>query len=220
MLAGWLTEKEVLTDIISGVDYEGQLGSAGSKGRAKLLVTNLRAGLLGTTIETEHLGNATRTTTHYRLISYLLPLAEKVVIKRDGGLGPASYLIELELKPEHRNDGAPKLKLTEDHTGIFLPLVLFRCAVEPVDAPVGVGSVIGAALLAGFGWGILTTALGVGIAVGLSEGSDLRHWAYRYALPIVVGAALTPFVFRTASLLREYQERAREQRLRAALGKG
>ncbi len=219
ILAGWLTEKEVLTDIIFGVDYEGQLRTAGAKGKAKLLVTNLRAGLLGTTIQTEHLGNATRTTTHYSLISYLLPLAEKVTVRRASGLGANSYVLELALKPEHQNEGAPKLKLTEDHAGVFLPLVLFRCPVEVVEEPVGVGNVIGGAILGGIGWGILTAIVGVVVAVALTEGSDLRHWGYRYTLPIVLGAALTPLVFRISSLLRDYLERAREQGLRAAIAK-
>ncbi|MDC3378654.1 hypothetical protein OAX78_00035 [Planctomycetota bacterium] len=205
MVQGWLNEKETITDIIRGVDYEGKLKSSGAKGLATLVVTNLRVGLLARTVTSSQ----NRTTTHYNLISYLLPLAEKVAIERKASLGKPQFLVRLVLKDMDQNDDAPILKLTKDHTGILLPLVLFRRPVEVTDPPVGMGRVIAESILAGLGWGILFGGAGVGLGLALAEGESTFY--YRFMIPIVIAGFFTPGIMRFFSISQAFVERARHQ---------
>lgn len=209
LLGQWLSEKEVLTDIIPGVDYEGTIVSGGTKAGATLVVTNLRAGLLATTIA----GNAR----HYNLVSYLLPLAEKVTLERKPKLsGKTSYLLRLELPAELAGKGPvpPTLKLTADHTGVLLPIVLFKRPLEVVDPPLGPGRLVASWIAAAIGWGILVGGLGVAAAAGLGEAERIYQ---RFFLAIVAGAFLTPAILRAFTLYEVYFERTRQQSARGEL---
>jgi hypothetical protein len=217
LIGEWITDQEIITDVIHDVDYEGTVQSAGSKGVAKLVVTNLRVGLLAQTVQTESVSGGTRTTTHYNLISYLLPLANRVILERTPKLSEPTYLLHLDMPAEHTGR-APVLKLTKDHTGVFLPMVIFNRPVEVRDTGPGVFRVVFETLKATVGWGILFGALAAGGAAILSESGLFSpgHWQYRYAMPLVIAGALTPGLFRFVSILGNWLERRRMIDLEAA----
>jgi hypothetical protein len=222
ILGQWLMEDgEIITDIINDVDYEGSVASAGSKGTAKLVVTNLRAGLLAQTVETESVAGGTRTTTHYNLIQYLLPLADRVKITRKKSLISPEYLVELELPPEDaaKVGSAPILKLTEDHAGIFLPIVVFRRPVVYEDQAVNMGSLLPETMW-GLGWSILFLIPGGIVTALLSESNVLMRggsYNYRYSIPLLLGFLLTPLLFRALGLIGNISDRSQDQALVASL---
>ncbi|MHC5019293.1 MAG: hypothetical protein ACYTGX_04095 [Planctomycetota bacterium] len=75
LVGQWLAEEEIITDVIVGVDYQGTVNAGAEKSQATLIVTNFRVGLLAQTKTTVHQGNQIQTTTHFNLITYLLPVA-------------------------------------------------------------------------------------------------------------------------------------------------
>ncbi|MGE0711728.1 MAG: hypothetical protein AB7N76_26785 [Planctomycetota bacterium] len=217
ILGQWLMpEQEIVTDIVEEVDYEGALQTAGARGKAKLVVTNLRAALLAQTVQTEQFGNTRRVTTHYNLIGYLLPLAQKVTLTRRARLKQPEYSLELELEPEAaaKAGRAPKLKLSEEHAGLLLPVVLFRKPLVFVDTPPGAG--IGETL-SGLGWSCLFMVLGMGGGAALFANAAMfrnaRSWQDRYLLPILIGAFVTPLLFRWLALQLTAAVRRAEQAL-------
>jgi hypothetical protein len=112
----------MLTDIVPQVEYDGSLGEGASeKGKATLIVTNLRAGLLAQTVTRTPVSGGTQVTTRYHLVSYLLPAAEKVILERSPSLLETKYLLRLQLPSElaEMARGTPTLKLGEEHAGIL-----------------------------------------------------------------------------------------------------
>jgi hypothetical protein len=211
LLGQWLTEDEIVTDVIKDVDYIGKLESKGSKGTATLVVTNLRVGLLARTVETQTSGNSTRTTTHFNLLGYLMPAAEMVTLQRTPKIGAVEFVMRLALPPEHENAEAPDLQLTRDHAGVFLPLVIFRRPVQVRQEAAGLGRWAFETAMAGLGWGILLGGLMLIVSLILTEGDlvDYGRWWYRYTVPLILGGALTPVIFRGWSLLGDQIERSR-----------
>lgn len=220
ILLEWLQSDngEVLTDIVKEVDYEGSLGESGAeKGKATLVVTNWRAGLLAQTVTREAVSGGTQVTTRFHLVSYLLPEAEKVILERDPSLLETSYILRLQLKGElqEADRTTPDLKLGEEHAGILLPIALFNRPVEILEGPPKgiVGQTLG-----GIGWGIMLALLMVGVAAILSESGEFRpsHWWYRYHVPLVLGGFLTALVVRAAGLFQHSGARNGERAVTAA----
>lgn len=220
ILVEWLRrdDGEILTDIVENVDYEGSLGESGSeKGKATLVVTNLRAGLLAQTVTRQAVSGGTQVTTRYHLVSYLLPAAEKVILERTPDLLEKSYLLKLQLPGElqEMDRQTPNLKLGEEHAGILLPIALFNRPVEVLDGrPKGL---VGETLW-GLGWGILLGLVMLGVAAVLSESGEFRpsHWWYRYHIPLILGGVLTALIVRAAGLFQHSGERLAEQAVQAA----
>ncbi|MBL4849214.1 MAG: hypothetical protein JKY65_27120 [Planctomycetes bacterium] len=215
ILIEWLRrdDGEVLTDIVPEVDYEGSLGEGGAeKGKATLIVTNLRAGLLAQTVTRTPVSGGTQVTTRYHLVSYLLPAAEKVILERTPTLLETEYLLRLQLPAElaEMAQGTPVLKLGEEHAGILLPIALFNRPIEVLDGPPRgvVGQTLG-----GIGWGILLGLIMLGVAAFLSESGEFgsRHWWYRYYVPLIAGGFLTALVVRAAGLSQHSALRKGEQ---------
>ncbi len=204
----WLTPNEVLTDVIRGVDYEGTLQAPGSKGSATLLVTNLRVGLLAQTVLVERVGNATRTTTSLSLVNYLLPLATQVTLERAPSLGKPSWRLRLELPAELPDPKAPTLVLGPDHTGMFLPLVVFRRPVRVVDAGAGLGRVVLETIGPALGCGLLLGGLAAGVAALVYGQQHTYHG--RYILPAALCGLATPAWFKALHLVEAWRERARQ----------
>lgn len=214
MLAKWLVQGEVLTDVVRGVDYEGALNTPGGKGAATLLVTSLRVGLLAQTVLVERVGNATRTTTSLNLVTYLLPKANQVTMRRTASLATPEWRLELDLPPDLHNEKAPVLKLTPDHTGVFLPLVIFRRPVKVVDDGAGLGRVLVETIAPALGCGVLLGGAAAA-AAGLYYGAHTTYHG-RYILPAAVAGLLTPGVFKALSLIEAWAERARGRAAAAA----
>jgi hypothetical protein len=212
MLGKWLMPQELLTDVIRGVDYEGAVSAPGGKGGATLLVTNLRVGLLARTVLVERFGNTTRTTTSLTLITYALPLATRVTMERAPALGAEEYRLRLELPPEHQpqdpKQKTPVLKLGPDHTGLFLPLVMFRRPTQVQDAGASFARVIFEAIGPALGCGIL---LGIAAAVvtGIYAAQNSTDYSVRYVPAAVLCALLTPGIGKSLHLLEVWFERMR-----------
>lgn len=219
ILVEWLRrdDGEILTDIVENVDYEGSLGESGAeKGKATLIVTNHRAGLLAQTVTRQAVSGGTQVTTRIHLVSYLLLAAEKVILERTPDLLEKSYVMRLQLPGElqEMDRSTPDLKLGEEHAGILLPIALFNRPVEVLDGrPKGL---VGETLW-GLGWAIILGLIMGGVALFLSESGSFRpsHWWYRYTLPLVLGGVLTAFVVRIAGLLQHSGERLAEQAVAA-----
>lgn len=209
MVGKWLVQGEVLTDVVRGVDYEGALKTPGSKGAATLLVTPLRVGLLAQTVLVERVGNGTRTTTSVNLVTYLLPQASLVTMERTSSLGAAEWRLRLELPADAPGGAkdAPVLKLTPDHTGLFVPLVLFKRPVKVVDEGAGLGRVVVETIAPAIGCGILLGGVSAAVA-GLIYG-QLHTYHGRYILPAAIAGLLTPALFKALSLVETWFERAR-----------
>lgn len=209
MLAKWLVPGEALTDVIRGVDYEGKLNTPGSKGSATLLVTPMRVGLLAQTVLVQQQGNVTRTTTSVNLISYLLPEASSVTMERTASLGKPEWRLRLELPPGKvtPENAPPVLKLNPDHTGVFLPLVLFKRPVQVVDAGAGFGRVIAETLGPAIGCGILLG--GVAMVVALLVYGSNHTYHGRYIVPALLAGLITPGLFKALSLVEAWVERSR-----------
>lgn len=210
MLGRWLAQGEIITDIVPKVDYEGKLKTAGAKGNATLVVTNLRAGLLAQTVLSEQVGNQMRTTTSFNLISYPLPLAKEAILERTASLGESRWTLRLELPDELKSQpGAadvPALKLGQEHAGLLLPLVLFKRPVRVLDAGAGFGRVIAETIGPALGCGILL-AIPAGVAAGIAYGQ--RTYNGRYLIPVIAAALLTPAWFKLLTLLDAWFERSR-----------
>lgn len=208
LIGKWLVAGEVVTDVVRGVDYEGQVKTPGGKGQATLLVTPLRVGLLAQTVLVERVGNATRTTTSLSLLTYLLPRATAVTMERTASLGAPEWRLRLELPPDVEGAAeAPVLKLTPDHTGVFLPLVLFKKPARVVDAGAGVGRVIFEAIAPALGCGLLLGGLAAGVA-GIAYGAQHTYHG-RYILPAALAGLVTPGLFKLLSLVEAWFERSR-----------
>lgn len=216
LILQWLTEDEIVTDIISGVSYEGSTGTEGEPAYANLIVTNLRVGLLAATKTVQREGNQVRTTTHLALLSYLLPIAESVTFERGAGLESDVYTVQLKLPAEHERADAPTLKLGPAHAGMLLPLVMYGRPVQVRDPhPSGW---VGDAIFAGIGWGLLWALLAFGVSFTLWNWglAGDRSWWYRYVIPMVVAGAATPLFMRGSRLVVASAERARAARLTPA----
>lgn len=209
LLGKWLVQGEVLTDVVKGVDYEGVLNTPGGKGEATLLVTPLRVGLLAQTVLVERVGNATRTTTSVNLVTYLLPTATSVTMERTSSLGAAEWRLRLDLPPDApvAANAAPVLKLTPDHTGLFVPLVLFKRPVKVVDAGAGFGRVIAETIAPAIGCGILLGGVAAAAAAFYYGANHTYHG--RYILPAAIAGLLTPAFFKALSLIEAWVERSR-----------
>lgn len=207
MLQKWLVEKEVITDVIRGVNYEGTVKTAGSKGEASLVVTNLRVGLLARTVLVETMGNQTRTTTSFSFTTYLLPKATRCTFERHPSLTTAGWRVKLDLPKELEQEGAPTLLLGPDHAGIFLPLVLFRCPTVVVDRGAGFGRIISESLGAAIGCGILLGGAAAAVA-GLYYGSHHTYHA-RYIWPALGCGLVLPGIFKMFALTESWLERNR-----------
>ncbi len=207
MLQKWLVQGEVITDVIKGVSYEGTVKTAGSKGQATVLVTNLRVGLLAQTVLVERMGNATRTTTSFSFTTYLLPKATRCTFERVPSLSTAGWRVKLELPKELEQEGAPTLLLGPDHAGVFLPLVVFKCPTAVVDAGAGVGRVLTESLGAAIGCGILFGGLAAAVT-GLYYGNHHTYYA-RYIWPALACGLLLPGVFKMLALTEAWLERSR-----------
>ena len=215
ILIEWLQtdNDEMLTDIVEDVDYEGSLGESGAeKGKATLIVTNLRAGLLAQTVTRQAVSGGTQVTTRIHLVSYHLLAAEKVILERSPGLLEKTYLMKLQLPGElqEMDRTTPNLKLGEEHAGILLPIALFKRPIEVLDGRPK--SLIGETLW-GLGWAIILGLVMIGVAAFLSESGNFRpgHWWYRYHAPLVLGGVLTALVVRAAGLFQHSGERLAEQ---------
>lgn len=207
----WLTPGEVLTDVVSGVDYEGQVSSPGSKAQATLLVTPIRVGLLARTVQVERVGNMTRTTTGLNLITYLLPQATQVTMERTASLSRPEWRLRLALPEGAAREGAPVLKLNPDHTGLFLPLVVFKRPVQVVDAGGGLGRVLVETIAPACGCGILLGGLFM-LAALINYGNS-HTYEGRYILPAALAGLITPGLFKALSLVEAWFERSRAQAL-------
>jgi hypothetical protein len=211
LVGQWLAEEEIVTDVIVGVDYQGTVNAGAEKSQATLIVTNFRVGLLAQTKTTVHQGNQIQTTTHFNLITYLLPVAECVTFERTAAIGKQEYAVRLELPEEHAAADAPVLLLTPDHAGMLLPVVLFGRSVRVIETAASAGRWAWETFKSGFGLAIWWGGLGLVAALIITEGDVLGHgsWYYRYSVPIIVAAALTPGIVRGASLLIDRAERGR-----------
>lgn len=210
MLAKWLVPGEVLTDVIRGVDYEGKLNTPGSKGSATLLVTPMRVGLLAQTVLVQQSGNVTRTTTSVNLITYLLPEASCVTMERTASLGSPEWRLHLELPPgkgQESSAAPPVLKLNPDHTGVFLPLVLFKRPVKVIDEGAGFGRVVLETIGPAIGCGILLG--GVAMVVALLVYGSNHTYHGRYIVPALMAGLITPGIFKAFSLVEAWVERSR-----------
>lgn len=207
MLAKWLVQGEVVTDVIRGVNYEGTVKTAGDKGQATLLVTNLRVGLLAQTVLVERMGNATRTTTSFSFTTYLLPKANRVTFERTPSLTTAGWRVKLDLPKELEQEGAPTLLLGPDHAGVFLPLVVFKCPTTVIDEGAGVGRIIGESLGAAIGCGILFGGLAAAVT-GMYYGSHSTYYA-RYIWPALACGLVLPGLFKMLALTEAWLERNR-----------
>lgn len=210
LIGKWLVQGEVITDVIRGVDYEGEVKSPGNKAAATLIVTPMRVGLLARTVLVQQSGNVRRVTTSVNLISYLLPQASLVTMERTPSLGKPEWRLRLELPPgTPGGEGAPVLKLTPDHTGLFLPLVLFKRPVKVVDAGAGPGRVLLETLGPACGCGILLGGVSLLVALLVYGGNHTYHG--RYILPAALAGLITPGFFKALALIEAWLERSRAQ---------